>query len=129
MYLNVNVLYEYHPTKNPIDTHTHTHTHTPLEKVLPSSRKTQHHATPPFPPSPPANATPPKKNTNATVTTAGPARGSSKSSSVKRRFCAVASCRFKAYSAQTRWESTNSASQVCTWWNPLGWLEPGVGGG
>lgn len=40
---------------------------------------------------------------------------------------------FKAYSAHTRWESTNSASQVCTWKVSLGprvrhwdWRVPGV---
>ena len=67
--LNVNVLYEYHPTKNPIDTHTHTHahthtrththththTHTTRKKSSQVLVKKQHHATPPRPPNPPAS--------------------------------------------------------------------------
>lgn len=109
----------------PIDTHTHTST--PLEKILPSSRK---NTTPCHP-----SLTPRKRHHNATTSRCGPTRFTSKSSSVNRRFCAVASCRFKAYSAQTRWESTNSASHVCTWWHPVAGtlvgvvsLEPGWGG-
>ena len=121
--VNFNVLYEYHPTKNPIDTHTHTHHSKKSSQVL-----VKHNTMPPLQhPSPPPHRKrhPKKNNNNCDRHDAGPA--SSKSSSVKRRFCAVASCLFKAYSAQTRWESTNSASHVCTWWNPLGWQEPGVG--
>ena len=103
---------------------THTHTHTPLQKILPISRKKHHHATPP---------TPHRKSHQNATSRRGTSRRASKSSSVNRRFCAVASCRFKAYSAQTRWESTNSASHVCTWRQELpgvggGWVEPGWGG-
>ena len=48
---------------------------------------------------------------------------SSRSSRVRRRFCAFASCRLSAYSAHTRCESTNSDSQgdMYLWGETASW--------
>jgi len=98
--ISINIIYIYHHTKSHLKNRpihmlhrSFSHCFTKFAQRL----NAQHRVAPGWPPG----------------ATGAPWR-TSKSSKVRRRFCAVASCRFRAYSAQTRWESTNSASQVWT---------------